>query len=108
MGGRRLVPFPQVTFRRMRRQDIPAVLRFVRAYSRHDRRPFSARTAGAAVRALLTHPRQGRLWLICDRGRPIGYVVLTFGFSLEYGGREAIVEELYLVPSRRRRGIGAC
>jgi ribosomal protein S18 acetylase RimI-like enzyme len=102
------IPFPQVTFRRARRQDVPTLLRFIRAYYRHDRRPFNVRTAGTAVRTLLTHPRQGRIWLICDRGKPVGYVVLTFGFSLEFGGREAVLEELYLMPSSRHRGIGAC
>jgi GNAT superfamily N-acetyltransferase len=41
-----------------------------------------------------------------DEGRFLGYLVLTFGFSLEFGGRDAFVDELYVVPSRRAQGLG--
>jgi ribosomal protein S18 acetylase RimI-like enzyme len=33
-------------------------------------------------------------------------VVLAFGYSLEYRGRDAFVDEIYIRASHRRRGIG--
>jgi GNAT superfamily N-acetyltransferase len=33
-------------------------------------------------------------------------VVLTFGFSFEYGGRDAFIDELYLEAAHRGKGIG--
>jgi ribosomal protein S18 acetylase RimI-like enzyme len=36
----------------------------------------------------------------------VGYVVLTWTFSIEAGGREACIDELYLVPEVRNRGLG--
>jgi GNAT superfamily N-acetyltransferase len=34
-------------------------------------------------------------------------VVLTWAFSVEAGGREACLDELYLVPEVRNRGLGS-
>lgn len=48
----------------------------------------------------------GKAWVICEGERPIGYVVLTFGFSFEYGGRDAFVDGLYVDEKYRGRGIG--
>jgi ribosomal protein S18 acetylase RimI-like enzyme len=36
----------------------------------------------------------------------IGYVVLTLGYSLEYLGRDAFVDELYVRQTYRRQGVG--
>jgi len=35
----------------------------------------------------------GRVWLIQYQGQVIGYVILTLGYSLEYGGRDAFIDE---------------
>ena len=39
--------------------------------------------------------------------RHVGYVVVTLGFSLESGGRDGFIDELYIAPAARGRGIGA-
>jgi ribosomal protein S18 acetylase RimI-like enzyme len=36
----------------------------------------------------------------------VGYVVLTYGFSLESHGRDALIDEIYLMPDYRRQGLG--
>lgn len=36
---------------------------------------------------------------------PIGYIILTFGWSVEFGGMDGFVDELYVRPAVRRRGI---
>ena len=38
--------------------------------------------------------------------RAVGYVVLTLGYSIEYGGRDGFIDDLYLVPDARSRGWG--
>jgi len=38
--------------------------------------------------------------------QPIGYLILTLGYSVEYGGRDGFIDELYLVPAARGRGVG--
>jgi ribosomal protein S18 acetylase RimI-like enzyme len=37
---------------------------------------------------------------------PIGYLVLTIGYSLERGGRDAFIDELYVRPQWRGVGLG--
>lgn len=67
---------------------------------------------GAARRALaqILHDRRfGVVHLIRAGAETAGYLVLTFGFSLEFQGRDAFVDELYLREPFRGRGIGrAC
>ena len=36
----------------------------------------------------------------------MGYVVLTLGYSLEYHGMDAFVDELYVAPNERGHGLG--
>jgi len=68
--------------------------------------PVDEPAAHRALLELLAFPALGRAWLIEADGRPVGYVALTLGFSLEYGGRDAFVDELFVQPGYRRRGFG--
>jgi GNAT superfamily N-acetyltransferase len=55
--------------------------------------------------ALLSDPRQGRVWLIEDGAAIAGYVVATFSFGMEYGGTVAWIDDLYVRPAHRGRGL---
>jgi ribosomal protein S18 acetylase RimI-like enzyme len=35
----------------------------------------------------------------------VGYAVLTLGHSIEYQGRDGFVDEIYVRPAWRRRGV---
>ena len=45
--------------------------------------------------------------LIQWEGKPAGYMYLTQCYSAEVGGRCIFIEEIYLEPEYRRRGLGA-
>lgn len=62
-----------------------------------------ARRAG--LEPLLNGIPHGCAYLIGPPRAPIGYVVITFGWSLEFGGLDAIIDELYIRPGVRGRGI---
>ncbi len=62
--------------------------------------------AGAALGELASDPTRGRLWIILGSEGPVGYLAVTFGFSLEYHGRDAFVDEVYIQPEARGRGLG--
>lgn len=59
----------------------------------------------AGLQPLLDGMPQGAIYLIGPARAPLGYVVLSFGWSLPLAGMEARVEELYIRPPVRGRGI---
>lgn len=69
--------------------------------------PFDERRSERALRALLEDPSCGTAWVFREEGRAVGYLVVTHGYSLEFSGRIAVVDEVYAVPEMRGRGIGA-
>ncbi|MEL6119322.1 MAG: GNAT family N-acetyltransferase [Pseudomonadota bacterium] len=60
----------------------------------------------AAIMPLLEGSPHGAIYLAGPSKAPVGYVVLTFGWSLEMGGMDGFVDEIYIRPGVRGRGIG--
>jgi ribosomal protein S18 acetylase RimI-like enzyme len=58
------------------------------------------------LRKFLMAADLGLAWIFLDGEIPVGYIVLTLGFSFEYHGRDAFIDELYIEPEYRRKGIG--
>lgn len=71
-----------------------------------DHYPFDAAIARGALQNLILEAFYGAVWLILDAAQPVGYVVLVWGYSLEYRGRDATIDEIYIEPDYRGRGIG--
>jgi GNAT superfamily N-acetyltransferase len=80
---------------------------FMRALYAFDHLPFDENIARAALEGILRDHSFGYVWLIQVDGAAIGYVVLTLGYSLEYHGRDAFIDELYIRESHRGHGIGS-
>jgi ribosomal protein S18 acetylase RimI-like enzyme len=76
-----------------------------RAFHEEDGHPLT-RAGEQALHQLVVGDPYGRCWIVHERGQPVGYAVLTLGFSIEYGGRDGFIDDLYLVPSARGRGLG--
>lgn len=55
---------------------------------------------------LTDNPDCGGLWLIESEGREVGYFALTVCVSIEFHGRFAMLDELYIDAAARGRGIG--
>ncbi|HSS76783.1 MAG TPA: GNAT family N-acetyltransferase [Thermoanaerobaculia bacterium] len=86
--------------------DVEAILALHRDFFEEDHYAFREEEARANLALLLDEPSLGRLFAIDDGGSVVGYLVLTFGFSLEFSGRNAVVDELYLAPAHRGHGLG--
>ena len=90
-----------------RSEDIPRLLGMMRDFHRGEHIDTPAAAGEASVRHLVESGASGRIWVILDEsGSAAGYMVLTFGFSIEFEGRDAFVDELYLRPEFRGRGWG--
>lgn len=88
-------------------RDARVLRALVRSFYREGGFAWNARVSWAAGE-LLRNPDWGRAWLFGEAGGTAGYVVLCFGFSLELGGRDAFVDEVYVKPALRGRGLGRC
>ncbi len=64
-----------------------------------------ARRAG--LLPLLEGSPHGAAYLIGPPRAPIGYVVITFGWSVEFGGLDGFIDEIYIRPGVRGRGIAS-
>jgi GNAT superfamily N-acetyltransferase len=95
-----------MTFRPAVLADLDALLPLMEAFYAEDRHPWVESAARETLRALLSDPGCGRAFLIEEDARRVGYLVVCFGFSLEFHGRDAFLDELYVVPAARGRGLG--
>ena len=68
--------------------------------------PCDPARAAIAFDELVRDPLLGRVWLLDQDGAAVGYAVLTLGYSLEYGGRDAFVDDLFVQVPYRARGLG--
>lgn len=86
--------------------DIEILLALCRELYVHDGTPFHEERHRPAIAELIAHPDWGRIFLIEIAGEIAGYMVFTLGYSLEFAGRDAFLDELYLREPFRGRGIG--
>jgi ribosomal protein S18 acetylase RimI-like enzyme len=71
-----------------------------------DRIPWNPGEAHRTVCELLANEAYGTCWLFEVDGQSIGFLILTFGFSLEFHGRDAFIDEFYIRPEFRGQGFG--
>jgi len=86
--------------------DADVLLECMQAYYAFDGHAFDWEKARSALTMLLNDERLGLAWLILDGDEPAGYIVLCFGYSLEWLGRDAFIDEFYLSEKYRGRGWG--
>ncbi|HUP62118.1 MAG TPA: GNAT family N-acetyltransferase [Thermoanaerobaculia bacterium] len=94
-------------FRLATESDFPRLLAMQRAFYEHEGYPFDVAIAEQSMRQLVSEPRFGRLWVIEHDGAVAGYMAVTFGFSLEFRGRDAFIDELFIDEAARGQGLGA-
>ena len=93
-------------FRVAKPGDVDAIVAMMRGYYAQDGYTFVEKEARAAALMLIRDPHLGRLFVTCDEEHVVGYVAVALGFSFEYRGREAFVDELLIAESHRGRGLG--
>lgn len=85
--------------------DRALVLALLAEYREADAQPQAPELVAAAVDRALAGEPLVRIYLI-ELDEAIGYLAVTIGFSIEVGGNDSYIDELYVRDAYRGRGIG--
>jgi len=86
--------------------EIPTLLEMMREFYSQQEMRFDEPAASQAVNRALENPELAQIYLIFRGAELAGYFALTFCFSLEFHGRFALFDELYLREPFRRQKLG--
>jgi len=88
--------------------DLESMLPMMRHLQEDDpwSEPFHKPTVRANLAELLTNPVYGVVYLVREELMPVGYLVICFDYSLEYRGKGAWIDELFVEATHRGKGIG--
>jgi GNAT superfamily N-acetyltransferase len=90
------------------KDDIAALASLVERYWEFESIPgFSRPRTESLLRDLLEEPLRGACWLAEADGRPLGYLLAVFVFSLEHGGLMAEIDEVFVSADARSTGTGS-
>lgn len=88
-------------------RTIERLLELMQVYYHYDQLEFEEDKACQAVLQLLAEDQLGMIWLISFESKLVGYLAVTFGFSLEFGGKDAFIDEFFILEEYRNQGIGS-
>ena len=88
--------------------DVPTILGFVRDLAAFEREPDAVHATEAMLTDALFGPRPAAEAAIAtdDDGTPIGFALFFHNFSTWTGRRGLYLEDLYVTPAARSRGVG--
>jgi GNAT superfamily N-acetyltransferase len=86
--------------------DVDVLVELMVEFYAEDAHPLNRRSAVEAFTALLADDRLGHAWLIEANGQDVGYIVVTLGYSMEFNGHNAFVDDFFIQPAFRHAGLG--
>ncbi len=87
--------------------DIPLLLEMMAEFYAESDYPLDRQWAANSFATIIDRPDFGSVWLLRYRGYPAGHIVLTVRFSMEYGGLDAFIDDLFVRASYRRCGVAS-
>lgn len=97
----------EVVVRRATPSDIPDLVALMRDFYAESSFPLEGEWAARAFADLIADSSLGAVWIIASEGAPIGHVVLSVRFAMEFGGLSAYIDDLFVRPSHRRKGAAS-
>lgn len=94
------------SIRRAVEADASEVLRLLSDFSSEVGTYLEEEHLSAALMPLIARPELGDLLVAEQNGELVGYVVITWGWGIESGGAEALVDEMFVSEKVRNQGVG--
>ena len=94
------------TFKPLEIADIEVITQMMQDFYAIDNYPMDIEVAKKLFQEFISNENLGKSWLIYSENEIVGYMILTFVFSFEYGGKIAFVDELFIKETARGKGIG--
>lgn len=85
--------------------DAPIIVDLMKEFCKIDNHVFDKERITKALNPLLADKSLGLVVLLQKDEQTVGYAVLTWGWSIESGGREGLIDEIYL--KERDQGLGS-
>lgn len=92
--------------KRVGRFDVDSVCMLVEKYWQFEGIDGFTRSNVLSSLDRLVFERYGEVHLAMVDGEPAGYIIGTYSFSVEYGGRIAAIDEFFVEPKFRKSGVG--
>lgn len=92
--------------RRAIASDQEGILELMRGYCEEVATPLSDEHLIDALGPLIANEQLGDLLVAEQGGELAGYLVITWGWGIESGGAEALIDEMYVAPRYRNEGVG--
>lgn len=94
------------TFKSLEHQEIPTIVALMTDFYQIDGYLIDPNLSEKLFADFIEKPDLGRAWIIYEDQEVVGYLILAFMFSFEYGGTIAFLDELYLNEKSRGKGLG--
>jgi GNAT superfamily N-acetyltransferase len=91
--------------RTARSDDVPSLVALMTEFYAEAGFALPAEPAARAFATLLADERLGRVWLLEIDSAPVGYLVLTLCYAMEYGGLRGVVDDLFVRAEHRGKGL---
>ena len=94
------------TFKPLEISDISIITQMMQDFYAIDNYPMDVEVAKTLFQEFISNEHLGKSWLIYSENEIVGYIILTYIFSFEYGGKIAFVDELFIQETARGKGFG--
>ena len=86
--------------------DWEILLQLVKEFHQLEDVNLSEQKRVTALTMLVENAELGGIWLISYNNQIVGYIALCIGYSIEFSGQDAFIDEFYLRSDYRGKGLG--
>jgi ribosomal protein S18 acetylase RimI-like enzyme len=87
--------------------DLEALLWLLTSFSKEAGTNLGREHLLAGLEPLLNNQELGLVFVAELEGVLVGYAVIGWGWGIESGGKEALIDEVFVLKNRRNQGTGA-